>query len=70
LVLMSAPPGVREVIVGDGDHERDQQGLCDTAMGQRVLGVAVIEAGALGRPLMPSVLARMALNVPVQAGLR
>ena len=47
LGLVGVAPLVEEVVVGDGDEQRDQDGLGDAGAGEPVLGVAEIEVVAL-----------------------
>ncbi|MEV0614851.1 hypothetical protein AB0I81_16105 [Nonomuraea sp. NPDC050404] len=45
--LVDVAPLVEEVVVGDGDEQRDQDGLGDAAVGEPVLGIAEVEVVSL-----------------------
>ncbi|WP_431916411.1 hypothetical protein [Nonomuraea jabiensis] len=63
-------PLVEEVVVGDGDEQRDQDGLGDAGAGEPVLRVAQVEVVVLERPFNPSVIALAVEYVLRQEGLR
>ncbi|MEV0230168.1 hypothetical protein [Nonomuraea sp. NPDC050786] len=54
--LADVTPLVEKVVVGDGDEQRDQDGLGDAAVGEPVLRITQIEVVAFeaGRSVLPS----------------
>ncbi|MEV6031453.1 hypothetical protein AB0L65_09905 [Nonomuraea sp. NPDC052116] len=45
-MVVGLPPGEQDELVGDGDHERGEQGLSDAAVGEAILGVAEVDVVA------------------------
>ncbi|GGP86144.1 hypothetical protein [Streptosporangium pseudovulgare] len=70
LGLVGVPPGVEEVVVGDGDDERDEQRLGDTAVCGPVLGFAEVGVEALQPAVDLFGVGPNGLAGPDSAGLR
>ncbi|MGP3916752.1 hypothetical protein [Nonomuraea sp. 10N515B] len=68
--LVGVAPLVEDVVVGDGDEQRDQDGLGDAAVGEPVLRISQVEVVAFETAVQPSVIALAAEYVPRHEGLR